>query len=229
MRVILRILVIEDDDTVRNFIVKGLKEHGHTAEQADSGRDGLFLATTEEFDAIVLDRMLPAPDGMTILKTLRASKIETPVIILSALGEVDDRVEGLKTGCDDYVVKPFVFSELMARLEVVTKRYSSQQSVDSAIKVADLELNLIKRKVIKNGKVLSFQPREFRLLEFLMRHKGQLVTRTMLLDQVWDYHFDPETNVIDVHISRIRSKIDDDTNKSFIETVRGSGYIFRES
>lgn len=224
----LRILVIEDDATVRSYIVKGLQENGHTAEQADSGRDGLFMATTEVFDAIVLDRMLPAPDGMTILKTLRASGIETPVLVLSALGEVDDRVYGLKTGGDDYLVKPFKFSELMARLEIIARRHNPRQLHDTTLQVADLELDLVKRKVQKGGKTVECQPREFRLLEYLMRHRGQLVTRTMLLEQVWDYHFDPETNVIDVHISRIRSKIDDKGKPSFIETVRGSGYIFKE-
>ena len=224
----MRILVIEDDDTVRSYIVKGLQEHGHIAEQADSGRDGLFMATTEVFDVIVLDRMLPAPDGITILKTLRASSIETPVLILSALGEVNHRVEGLKMGGDDYLIKPFQFSELMARLEVIAKRCHPAQKQDTKLKVMDLELDLMKRKVTKSGQPVEFQPREFRLLEYLMRNKGQLVTRTMLLEQVWDYHFDPETNVIDVHISRIRSKIDDQEKASFIETVRGSGYIFRE-
>lgn len=227
--VLLRILVVEDDETVRSYILKGLSEHGHTTEQTDSGRDGLFMATTEEFDAIVLDRMLPAPDGMTILKTLRASGIQTPVLILSALGDVDDRVDGLKAGGDDYLVKPFQFSELMARLEVIAKRHNPRQSAGTILKVADLELDLLKHKVTKNGQAIEVQPREFRLLEYIMRNRGKLVTRTMLLEQVWDYHFDPETNVIDVHISRIRSKIDDKGKASFIKTVRGSGYIFREN
>lgn len=225
----LRILVVEDDETVRTYILKGLSEHGHAAKQADSGRDGLFMATTQEFDAIVLDRMLPAPDGMTILKTLRASGIQTPVLILSALGDVDDRVDGLKTGGDDYLVKPFQFSELMARLEVIAKRHNPRQPADTILKVADLELDLLKHKVTKNGQTIGLQPREFRLLEYIMQNRGKLVTRTMLLEHVWDYHFDPETNVIDVHICRIRSKIDDKGKASFIETVRGSGYIFRES
>ncbi len=224
----MRILIVEDDHTIRSYVVKGLQENGHTVEQADSGRDGLFMATTERFDAIVLDRMLPAPDGMTILKTLRASGIDTPVLILSALGDVDDRVAGLKTGGDDYLVKPFQFSELIARLEVIIKRQHPRQAHEKTLRAHNIELDLIKRKVTKAGKPIEFQPREFRLLEYLMRHKGQLVTRTMLLEQVWDYHFDPETNVIDVHISRIRSKIDDKDKPSMIETVRGSGYIFME-
>ncbi len=224
-----RVLVVEDDESVGAFIAKGLSEHGHMAELTSTGRDGLFMATTEEFDAIVLDRMLPTLDGLTILKTLRGSGIDTPILILSALGEVDDRVEGLKNGGDDYLVKPFQFSELMARLEVIVKRQNPQQSQSNTLKVMGIELDILKHKVIKGGQVIEFQPREFRLLEYLMRHKGTLVTRTMLLEQVWDYHFDPETNVIDVHISRIRAKIDTLDEVSLIETVRGSGYIFREN
>lgn len=224
-----RILVIEDDATVRSYIVKGLEEHGHTAEATDNGRDGLFSAITETFDAIVLDRMLPAPDGMTILKVLRESKVKTPVLILSALGDVDDRVAGLKSGGDDYLVKPFAFTELLARLEVIARRADPVQEQASVLEGGGLKLDLMRRKVTKAGETIEVQPREFRLLEFLMRHKGQLVTRTVLLEQVWDYHFDPETNVIDVHISRIRSKIDaPGCERSLIETVRGAGYIFRD-
>ncbi len=224
----MRILVVEDDDTVRSYIVKGLQEHGHTAEQADCGRDGLFMATTESFDAIVLDRMLPAPDGLTILKTLRASDVQTPVLILSALGEVNERVKGLRTGGDDYLVKPFQFSELLARIEVIARRNAPRQATETDYKIADLHLDLIKRRVTKSGEPVDLKPREFRLLEYMMQHKGQLVTRTMLLEQVWDYHFDPETNVVDVHISRIRSKIDNPDEESLITTVRGSGYILRD-
>jgi two-component system OmpR family response regulator len=223
-----RILAVEDDDTVRSYIVKGLQEHGHTAEQADCGRDGLFMATTESFDAIVLDRMLPAPDGLTILKTLRASDVQTPVLILSALGEVNERVKGLRTGGDDYLVKPFQFSELLARIEVIARRNAPRQATETDYKIADLHLDLIKRRVTKSGEPVDLKPREFRLLEYMMQHKGQLVTRTMLLEQVWDYHFDPETNVVDVHISRIRSKIDNPDEESLITTVRGSGYILRD-
>ncbi len=224
----MRILAVEDDDTVRSYIVKGLQEHGHTAEQADCGRDGLFMATTESFDAIVLDRMLPAPDGLTILKTLRASDVQTPVLILSALGEVNERVKGLRTGGDDYLVKPFQFSELLARIEVIARRNAPRQATETDYKIADLHLDLIKRRVTKSGEPVDLKPREFRLLEYMMQHKGQLVTRTMLLEQVWDYHFDPETNVVDVHISRIRSKIDNPDEESLITTVRGSGYILRD-
>ncbi|MCG8632274.1 MAG: response regulator transcription factor, partial [Desulfobacterales bacterium] len=230
LEVILRILVVEDDETVRAYITKGLSEKGHTVEQAGSGSDGLFMATTEVFDAIILDRMLPAPDGMTVLKVLRTSGIETPVLILSALGEVDERVEGLKAGGDDYLTKPFALSELIARLEVIVKRSLPKQNHDTVLKSGGLEIDLLKHTVKKDGVTIELQPREFRLIEYLMRYKGQLVTRTMMLEQVWQYNFDPETNVVDVHISRIRNKIDPmDSGKSFIKTVRGSGYIFRES
>ena len=226
----MRILVVEDDETVRAYITKGLSEKGHTVEQAGSGSDGLFMATTEVFDAIILDRMLPAPDGMTVLKVLRTSGIETPVLILSALGEVDERVEGLKAGGDDYLTKPFALSELIARLEVIVKRSLPKQNHDTVLKSGGLEIDLLKHTVKKDGVTIELQPREFRLIEYLMRYKGQLVTRTMMLEQVWQYNFDPETNVVDVHISRIRNKIDPmDSGKSFIKTVRGSGYIFRES
>lgn len=225
----MRILVVEDDPTIRTYILKGLSENGHRAEEAVTGRDGLFMATTESFDAIVLDRMLPAPDGMTILKTLRASNIDTPVLILSALGEVDDRVDGLKAGGDDYLVKPFAFSELMARLEVIAKRRNPKQAKETVLRAGNLKMDLLKHRVTKTGQTVDLQPREFRLLEYLMRYKGQLVTRTMLLEKVWHYHFDPETNVIDVHISRLRAKIDPlDSTDSVIETVRGAGYILRE-
>ena len=225
----MRILVIEDDPTIRSYILKGLSENGHRAEEAATGRDGLFMATTESFDAIVLDRMLPAPDGMTILKTLRASNIDTPVLILSALGEVDDRVEGLKAGGDDYLVKPFAFSELMARLEVIAKRRNPKQAGETVLRAGNLKMDRLKHRVTKAGQTVDLQPREFRILEYLMRYKGQLVTRTMLLEKVWHYHFDPETNVIDVHISRLRAKIDPlDSTASVIETVRGAGYILRE-
>ncbi|MCG8639417.1 MAG: response regulator transcription factor [Desulfobacterales bacterium] len=225
----MRILVIEDDPTIRSYILKGLSENGHRAEEAATGRDGLFMATTESFDAIVLDRMLPAPDGMTILKTLRASNIDTPVLILSALGEVDDRVEGLKAGGDDYLVKPFAFSELMARLEVIAKRRNPKQAGETVLRAGNLKMDRLKHRVTKAGQTVDLQPREFRILEYLMRYKGQLVTRTMLLEKVWHYHFDPETNVIDVHISRLRAKIDPlDSTDSVIETVRGAGYILRE-
>jgi two-component system, OmpR family, response regulator len=220
-----RILVIEDDKDVASFIRNGLVQAGCNVDHAGNGRDGLFLATTENYDALVVDRMLPGIDGLTVIRTLRASSNTTPVLILSALGEVDDRVKGLKAGGDDYLVKPFAFSELLARLEALARRSkSSAEAPATTRKCADLEMDLLRREVRRAGKPIDLQPREFQLLEFLMRHAGQVVTRTMLLEGVWDYHFDPQTNVIDVHISRLRSKIDKGFERPLLHTVRGAGY-----
>jgi two-component system OmpR family response regulator len=220
-----RILVIEDDKEVASFIRNGLVQAGCNVDHAGNGRDGLFLATTEKYDALVVDRMLPGVDGLTVIRTLRASSNTTPVLILSALGEVDDRVKGLKAGGDDYLVKPFAFSELLARLEALARRAkTSADTPPTTLKCADLELDLLRREVRRAGKPIDLQPREFQLLEFLLRHVGQVVTRTMLLEGVWDYHFDPQTNVIDVHISRLRSKIDKGFERPLLHTVRGAGY-----
>jgi two-component system, OmpR family, response regulator len=220
-----RILVIEDDKDVASFIKSGLAQAGCNVDHAANGRDGLFLATTETYDALVVDRMLPGIDGLTVIRTLRASANTTPALILSALGEVDDRVKGLKAGGDDYLVKPFAFSELLARLEALARRAKSGAEAQSTtLKVADLEMDLLRREVRRAGKPIDLQPREFQLLEFLLRHAGQVVTRTMLLEGVWDYHFDPQTNVIDVHISRLRSKIDKGFDRPLLHTVRGAGY-----
>jgi two-component system OmpR family response regulator len=220
-----RILVIEDDKEVASFIRNGLVQAGCNVDHAGNGRDGLFLATTEKYDALVVDRMLPGVDGLTVIRTLRASSNTTPVLILSALGEVDDRVKGLKAGGDDYLVKPFAFSELLARLEALARRAKTSADVPpTTLKCADLELDLLRREVRRAGKPIDLQPREFQLLEFLLRHVGQVVTRTMLLEGVWDYHFDPQTNVIDVHISRLRSKIDKGFDRPLLHTVRGAGY-----
>jgi two-component system, OmpR family, response regulator len=220
-----RILVIEDDKDVASFIKSGLAQAGCNVDHAANGRDGLFLATTESYDALVVDRMLPGIDGLTVIRTLRASANTTPALILSALGEVDDRVKGLKAGGDDYLVKPFAFSELLARLEALARRAKSGAEAQSTtLKVADLEMDLLRREVRRAGKPIDLQPREFQLLEFLLRHAGQVVTRTMLLEGVWDYHFDPQTNVIDVHISRLRSKIDKGFERPLLHTVRGAGY-----
>ena len=221
----MRILVIEDDRDVASFIRNGLAQAGCNVDQADNGRDGLFLATTETYDALVVDRMLPGVDGLTLIRTLRASKNTTPVLILSALGEVDDRVKGLKAGGDDYLVKPFAFSELLARLEALDRRTKAgNDAPPTVLRVADLEMDLLRREVRRGGQAIDLQPREFQLLEFLLRHAGQVVTRTMLLEGVWDYHFDPQTNVIDVHISRLRSKIDRGFERPLLHTVRGVGY-----
>ena len=221
----MRILVVEDDKDVANFVVKGLREAGHVVEHADNGRDGLFLAATENFDAIVLDRMLPGGvDGLRILETLRAQNNHTPALFLSAMAQVDDRVKGLKAGGDDYMTKPFAFAELLARVEALTRRGKSDAPV-TKLAVADLEMDLLSRSVKRAGQKIDLQPREFRLLEFLMRHSGQVVTRTMLLEGVWDYHFDPQTNVIDVHVSRLRQKVDKPFPQPLIHTVRNAGYM----
>ena len=204
----MRILVVEDDKDVAAFVVKGLREAGHVAEHADNGRDGLFMAASEAFDAIILDRMLPGGiDGLRLLETLRAQDNATPVLFLSALGQVDERVRGLKAGGDDYLTKPFAFAELLARVEALTRR-GKAEGPQTKVVVGDLEMERLSRTVRRAGQRIDLQPREYRLLEFLMNHAGQVVTRTMLLEGVWDYHFDPQTNVIDVHVSRLRQKID---------------------
>lgn len=223
---IMKILLIEDDADVAAYIVKAMKEVGHVIDHANNGKDGLFLATTEEYAVLIVDRMLPKLDGLTIVKTLRGSGNTTPVLILSALGEVDDRVMGLRSGGDDYLVKPFAFTELLARIEILARRnHQNEGAPQTKIVVADLELDLLSRKVKRQGKEISLQSREFSLLEYMLQHKGQVVTRTMLLEHVWDYHFDPQTNVIDVHVSRLRSKIDKGFETPIIRTVRGAGYI----
>lgn len=225
----MKLLLIEDDKEVSTYIAKGMKESGHIVDCADNGNDGLFLATTGKYDAMIVDRMLPELDGLTIIKTIRGSGNNTPAIILSALGEVDDRVKGLRSGGDDYLVKPFAFTELLARTEILARRTEKNKgTLTTKIIAADLEMDLLSRKVRRQGKEIELQTREFSLLEYILRNKGQVVTRTMLLENVWDYHFDPQTNVIDVHISRLRSKIDKDFDKPIIRTVRGAGYIIED-
>jgi two-component system OmpR family response regulator len=220
-----KILVIEDDATTESFIARGLDEHGFVVDRASNGRDGLFLATDgSSYDAIVLDRMLPQMDGMAVLSALRAAGIETPVIILSALGTADDRIDGLNAGCDDYLIKPFAFAELLARLRLLMRRSGGATRTTTELACGDLEMNLLTRQVRRGEKSIELQPREFRLLEYLLRHSGQVVTRTMLLEGVWDYHFDPGSNVIDVHISRLRKKIDESFAEPMLHTVRGAGY-----
>ena len=225
----MRILLVEDDPTVRGFVAKGLTETGHLVEQADNGKDGLFLAISEKFDVIILDRMLPGGiDGLRILETLRSQANATPVLILSALADVDDRVAGLKAGGDDYLTKPFAFSELLARVEALGRRGRNDESApQTKLEISGLEMDLLSRTVKREGQKIDLQPREFRLLEFLMRHAGQVVTRTMLLEGVWDYHFDPQTNVIDVHVSRLRQKVDKPFEQPLIHTVRNAGYMLR--
>ncbi len=224
----MRILLIEDDKDVSTYIEKGMKEQGYVLDKAGDGNQGLFLATTEKYDVIIVDRMLPELDGLTIIKTIRGAENTTPVIILSALAEVDDRVKGLRVGGDDYLVKPFSFSELLARVEVLVNRKTNQRQEQIILSAGDLEINILSRKVKRQGKEIILQSREFKLLEYMLTHKNQVVTRTMLLEKVWDYHFDPQTNVIDVHISRLRNKINNGFEKSLIKTVRGAGYIIED-
>lgn len=222
----MRVLVIEDDKDSAEYLVKGLRESGHNVELAGDGRDGLIRAAAERFDILIVDRMLPGLDGLSVVQHLRATGQATPVLFLSALGEVDDRVRGLRSGGDDYLVKPYAFSELLARVESLGRRPDTPR-VTTRLKVADLEIDLLTRKVSRGGRAIDLQPREFQLLETLMRHPGQVMTRTMLLEQVWDYRFDPQTNVIDVHISRLRQKVDRGFEHALIQTVRGAGYSLR--
>ncbi|MFC4724354.1 response regulator transcription factor [Glycocaulis abyssi] len=219
----MRILIMEDDKQVAAFMGRGLREAGHVCDAAHDGEDGLEMARNSQYDVLVVDRMMPRRDGLSVIETLRAEGMATPILILSALGEVDDRVDGLKSGADDYLVKPYAFAELLARVEVLARR-RDPGSVQTQLSVGDLEMDLLARTVRRGGEDVLLQPREFRLLEFLMRHAGQVVTRTMLLEKVWDYHFDPQTNVIDVHISRLRSKIDKPFGSTMLHTVRGAGY-----
>lgn len=219
----MRVLIVEDDTHVARNIAKMLSEAGHVADVAHDGEDGLAMAREGAFDVMIVDRMMPRRDGLSMISELRSDGDKTPALVLSALGEVDDRVEGLKAGGDDYLVKPYAPSELMARVDVLARR-RDPDSVKTKLEVGDLEMDLLARTVHRQGEVILLQPREFRLLEFLIRHAGQVVTRTMLLEKVWDYHFDPQTNVIDVHISRLRSKIDKPYELQMLHTVRGAGY-----
>ena len=224
-----RILVIDDDARLADYVVQGLREEGFIVDCADNGRDGLFLATDSQFDAVVLDRMLPGMDGIAVLKALRAAEVQTPVIMLSALAATDDRIAGLTAGADDYLGKPFAFAELLARVQALLRRRTSgNRAVEPTLRCGDLEMDRLARQVKRGqggtARKILLQPREFRLLEYLMLHQGEVVTRTMLLEAVWDYHFDPGTNVIDVHISRLRRKIDDGEPSQLFHTVRGAGY-----
>ena len=223
----MHILLIEDDINAASYVIKGLKESGHVVDHASDGEEGMELSLTLKFDVIIIDRMLPKLDGLSLIKKIRDQKINTPILILSALGEVDEKVLGLKAGADDYLAKPFSFSELLARIEVLVRR-TNPEIKETSIKVGSLIMNLLTRQVHRNGIEIELQPREFRLLEFLMRRSNQVVTRTMLLEGVWEYHFDPQTNVIDVHISRLRSKIDKPFDgKEMLFTEIGAGYALR--
>jgi two-component system OmpR family response regulator len=222
----MRILVIEDDREAATWLLKGLAESGHVADHAADGEQGLALAREKVHDVLIVDRMLPKMDGLTIIKTLRTEGVTAPVLILSALGDVDERVKGLRAGGDDYLAKPYAFSELLARIEGLSRR-RHQGPQQTKLKAADLEMDLLARTVTRSGRPILLQPREFKLLEYLMRNAGHVVTRTMLLENVWDYHFDPQTNVIDVHVSRLRAKIDKGFDEPILQTVRGAGYMLR--
>lgn len=223
----MKILVIEDDTETADYVAKGLQEAGHTVNLARDGRDGLVKAVGEAFDVAIVDRMLPGVDGKTIVETVRGAGLSMPVLFLSAMGEVRHRVEGLRAGADDYLTKPFAFSELLARVEALGRRPRDAYREETVLTVAGLELSRLTREVARDGRRIDLQPREYRLLEYLMQHAGRVVTRTMLLEHVWDYHFDPQTNVIDVHVSRLRQKIDRDFETPLIHTVRGAGYSLR--
>ncbi len=224
----MRVLVIEDDCEAARYMVKGLAESGHLADHAADGVDGLAMAGGGQYDVLVVDRMLPRLDGLSLVAAFRADGGDTPVLFLSALGQVDDRVKGLKAGGDDYLVKPYAFAELLARIEALARRRNPAQA-ETRFRVGDLELDLLARQVNRAGRRIELQPREFQLLEYLIRHAGQVVTRTMLLENVWDYHFDPQTSVIDVHISRLRAKIDKGFDRPLLHTVRGAGYSLRDA
>jgi two-component system, OmpR family, response regulator len=221
----MKMLLVEDNERVTRFVIKGLQEAGHTADHADNGRDGLFLAASERYDVIIMDRMLPGNiDGLSLISALRQSGNQTPILILSALADVDERIKGLGAGGDDYLTKPFAFGELLARLDALGRR-TRQDGTVTTLEVADLRMDLLSRKVVRGSRQILLQPREFKLLEYLMRHAGQVVTRTMLLENVWDYHFDPQTNVVDVHISKLRQKIEPEPERSLLRTVRNAGYM----
>jgi two-component system OmpR family response regulator len=223
----MRLLIIEDDLETADYIAKGLKQSGHAVNHADTGRQGLILAVDEAYDVIIIDRMLPGIDGLALVTTLRKTGVRTPVLFLTALGGIDDRVEGLEAGGDDYLVKPFAFSELLARLNALARRPPLGR-IASVMRVGDLEMNIARHVVTRGGKRIDLQPREFRLLEYMMRNAGRVVTRTMLLENVWEFDFDPKTKIVETHISRLRTKIDQHVDQQLVHTIRGSGYVLRE-
>ncbi len=226
----MKVLLVEDDRAVAEFIVSELQEAGHVCNHCADGESGLAAARSGQHDVLVVDRMLPRLDGLALLRSLREGGQRTPVLLLSALGSVDDRVQGLHCGADDYLVKPFAMAELLARLEILARHAREVGTeVPTRLQVADLEMDLLTQEVRRHGELLSLQPREYKLLEYLMRHEGQVVTRAMLLEHVWGYHFDPQTNVIDVHVSRLRQKIDRDFTPQLLSTVRGAGYSLGDS
>jgi two-component system, OmpR family, response regulator len=221
----MKVLLVEDNERVAKFVTKGLREAGHTVDHADNGRDGMFMTVSEPYDAIIMDRMLPGQiDGLAIIEAMRKTGNLTPVLILSALGDVDERIRGLRSGGDDYLTKPFAFGELLARLDALMRR-AQGNSTETTLSVGDLKMDLLSRKVTRGERTIILQNREFKLLEYLMRHVDQVVTRTMLLESVWDYHFDPQTNVVDVHISNLRQKIEREDERPLLRTMRNAGYM----
>jgi two-component system, OmpR family, response regulator len=220
-----KILLIEDDRETAGYLVRGLTEEGHSVEHVTDGQEGLFRASGGAFDLIILDRMLPVLDGLSVVRALRAANVATPVLILSALATVGNRIEGLEGGSDDYLVKPFSFAELLARVQALFRRSDARPAADPRITVADLEIDPLARIVRRGERKIDLKPREYQLLEYFARNAGKVVTRTMLLEQVWDYHFDPGTNVIDVHVSRLRRKLEDGFDQPLLHTVRGAGYM----
>jgi two-component system OmpR family response regulator len=220
-----KILLIEDDRQTADYIAKGLREHGHVVDRADNGRDGLYMATGEAYDVMIVDRNLPQMDGLSLVKAARASGTKTPALFLTTMGGVDDRVAGLEAGADDYLVKPFAFAELMARVSALARRPPIVAT--TSLRAGDLEIDLLTRTVTRAGKRIELLAQEFKILEYLMRHAGEIVTRTMLLEKVWDFHFDPKTNIVETHISRLRGKIDKGFDKPLLHTVRGAGYVIR--
>ena len=224
----MRVLLVEDDLKIASFILKGLKEAGFAVDHAADGEDGLHLALYEPYDAAIIDIMLPKRDGLSLIEELRRQKINTPVLILSAKRSVDDRIKGLQSGGDDYLIKPFAFSELLARVNALIRR-ASGSAEPTGLTVGDLTLDLLKREVRRSGEKIDLQPREFALLEYLMRNKERVVSKTMILEHIWDYHFDPQTNVVDVLVSRLRSKVDKDFSEKIIHTIRGMGYVLKSS
>ena len=225
----MKILLVEDNERVARFVIKGLREAGHTVDHAGNGRDGLFLAAGEPHDVIVMDRMLPGNiDGLAIIETLRKAGNRTPILILSALDGVDERIKGLRGGGDDYLTKPFAFGELLARVDALGRRGGGASEAEHTLQVGDLRMDLLSRRVTRGSRAIALQPREFKLLEYLMRHANQVVTRTMLLEAVWEYNFDPQTNVVDVHISKLRQKLELDSERALVRTVRNAGYMLTE-
>ncbi len=221
----MRLLVVEDDVETAGYVLRGLREHGHVVDKADNGRDGLYMATGETYDVMIVDRNLPQMDGLSLVKAARASGTKTPVLFLTTMGGVDDRVAGLEAGADDYLTKPFAFAELMARVSALARRPPIVTT--TSLRAGDLEIDLLARTVTRAGKRIELLAQEFKILEYLMRHTGEIVTRTMLLEKVWDFHFDPKTNIVETHISRLRGKIDKGFDKPLLHTVRGAGYVIR--